>query len=111
MIWVALRGLQLPHIEVLCLSPQFQPHICITRSTTLEQQERVKGPRTTGAAAAELAAGSRRWYRLALDHAQFGSPQHFLLSYVSMVLAHKVFFWTLPAGAGCPMRYTANTKL
>lgn len=90
MIWAALRGLQLPHIEVLCLSPRFQPQICIIRFTTLEQQGRVKGPRTTGAAAAELAAGSHRWYRLALDHAQPGSSKHFLLSYVSMALAHKV---------------------
>lgn len=114
MIWAALRGLQLPHIEVLCLSPQFQPQICITRSTTLEQQERVKGPRTTGAATAELAAGSHRWYRLALDHAQPGSSQHFLLSYVSMALAHKVtsaFYLDFTSRNRCPMRRAAQYKI
>lgn len=106
MVWASLRGWQLPLIEVLRLSPQFQPHICIIRSTALEQQERVKGPGTTGAAAADLAAGSHSWWcRLALDHAQLGSPQHFLLSCVSMAHWHiksqATSAWILPAGSRC----------
>lgn len=79
-LWAAVRGLQLPHIEVLCLSPQH------ARPAALEQETG-----TRGAVTAELAAGSRGWcYRLALDHAQLGSPQCFLLSSVSMAVAHKI---------------------
>lgn len=44
-----------------------------------------------GTVRAGLAAGSRRWcYRLALEHAQLGSPQHFLHSCVSMAMVHKI---------------------
>lgn len=79
MVWAAFRASQLPHIEVLCLTPQ------LGRPTASEQQE----AGTPGAAAAGLTAGSHRWcYRSALGHAQLGSPQRFLHSCASMAMAH-----------------------
>lgn len=94
-VWAAFRGSQLPHIEVLCLSPQ------LPRPTASEQKE----TGTTGVLAAGVAAGSHRWcYGLcrtmpSLAAYSISSP---VSAWQRLTQSQAPSAWTLPTGTRCP---------